>query len=438
MHLFISMLSFLSALVLIIILFASDYNKSDKTWKSFSAMVLFYIGYDLILFFGNLSSNQLLASFARFTAVCCAVLAVFEFHFYLICFFREKKMVEIPDTTKYVGGFGIVFLIIWTFYNVFFETRTGGISISIMRILGYLRLCMVIPDFFFVWRRSELIGRKTAAIWCSHLILPSLASFIDAEIGSSSSFFIITMSVLLIYITINQETEMAIIEQKIDLEKKERELQDVKRHVMISQIQPHFIYNVLNIICILCRRNPKEAARTTRLFAKYLKMNVESLKKDKPVPFNEELSHARTYLKLEKVRFRDELEISYDIGPRNFCLPALSLQPMVENAVKHGLCMKEEGVGHLNISTKEDGTNWYVIVSDDGVGYDTKEKKKDDGRTHIGVDNTKMRIEMMCHGTMDTFSIPGKGTNVVMTIPKFYDSNCLKEDRVWEKEEDDI
>ena len=88
MHLFISMLSFLSALVLIIILFASDYNKSDKTWKSFSAMVLFYIGYDLILFFGNLSSNQLLASFTRFTAVCCAVLAVFEFHFYLICFFR--------------------------------------------------------------------------------------------------------------------------------------------------------------------------------------------------------------------------------------------------------------------------------------------------------------------------------------------------------------
>ena len=138
MHLFISMLSFLSALVLIIILFASDYNKSDKTWKSFSAMVLFYIGYDLILFFGNLSSNQLLASFARFTAVCCAVLAVFEFHFYLICFFREKKMVEIPDTTKFVGGFGIVFLIIWTIYNVFFETRNGGISISII-------LCFIIP-----------------------------------------------------------------------------------------------------------------------------------------------------------------------------------------------------------------------------------------------------------------------------------------------------
>lgn len=75
------------------------------------------------------------------------------------------------------------------------------------------------------------------------------------------------MSVLLIYITINQETELSIIKQKIDLEKKERELQDVKRHVMISQIQPHFIYNVLNIICILCRRNPKEAARTTKLFA---------------------------------------------------------------------------------------------------------------------------------------------------------------------------
>ena len=438
MNVFLSTLTTFSALILVIILFTSDYKRSDKTWKSFSAMVLFYFAYDILILLRSLSSNETIRSFTSFTAVCCSVLALFEFHYYLICFFRDKKMVEIPDTTKYVGGAGIVFLLGWTLYNVFFGSVDELIRLYFQNILGYLRLMMVVPDFFFVWRRSDLVGRRAGTIWCSHLLLPTLFSYIDNKTGSNYTFFITTMFVLLIYITINQETELSIIKQKIDLEKKERELQDVKRHVMISQIQPHFIYNVLNIICILCRRNPKEAARTTRLFAKYLKMNVESLKKDKPVPFNEELSHARTYLKLEKVRFRDELEISYDIGPRNFCLPALSLQPMVENAVKHGLCMKEEGVGHLNISTKEDGTNWYVIVSDDGVGYDTKEKKKDDGRTHIGVDNTKIRIEMMCHGTMDSFSIPGKGTNVVMTIPKLYDSNCLKEDRVWDKEDDDL
>ena len=438
MNVFLSTLTTFSALILVIILFTSDYKRSDKTWKSFSAMVLFYFAYDILILLRSLSSNEMIRSFTSFTAVCCSVLALFEFHYYLICFFRDKKMVEIPDTTKYVGGAGIVFLLGWTLYNVFFGSVDELIRLYFQNILGYLRLMMVVPDFFFVWRRSDLVGRRAGTIWCSHLLLPTLFSYIDNKTGSNYTFFITTMFVLLIYITINQETELSIIKQKIDLEKKERELQDVKRHVMISQIQPHFIYNVLNIICILCRRNPKEAARTTRLFAKYLKMNVESLKKDKPVPFNEELSHARTYLKLEKVRFRDELEILYDIGPRNFCLPALSLQPMVENAVKHGLCMKEDGVGHLCISTKEDGMNWYVIVSDDGVGYDTKIKKKDDGRTHIGVDNTKIRIEMMCHGSMDSFSIPGKGTNVVMMIPKLYDSNCLKEDRVWDKEDDDL
>ena len=438
MNIFVSVLSIFSALILFIILFTSDYKRSDNTWKSFSALILFYIAYDLMYFVGSLSSSHIIKSFTHFTAVCCAVLALFEFHFYLICFFREKKLVEIPDTTTYVGIFGVVFLVGWTLYNVLFESQMGGGSLAIQGILGYIRLLMVIPDFFFVWRRSDLIGRKTAAVWCTHLLLPSVSSFVDRELGTHTSFFCITMSILFMYITINQETELSIIAQHIDLEKKERELQEVKMHVMISQIQPHFIYNVLNIICILCHKNPKEASRTTRLFAKYLKMNVESLKKNKPVPFDEELSHAKTYLKLEKVRFRDELEINYEIGPRNFCLPALSLQPMVENAVKHGLCMKEDGVGHLNISTKEDNNNWYVIVSDDGVGYDTNVKKKDDGRTHIGVENTKMRIEMMCHGSMDTFSLPGRGTNVVMTIPKLYDSNCLKEDRVWEKEEDDI
>ena len=135
------------------------------------------------------------------------------------------------------------------------------------------------------------------------------------------------------------------------------------------------------------------------------------------------------------MRFRDELEISYDIAVKNFCMPALSLQPMVENAVKHGLCMKEDGVGHLSIITKEDKANWYVIVSDDGVGYDTKAPVRSDGRSHIGVENTKMRVEMMCHGKLDIFSIKGSGTNVVITIPKLYDQNCLPEDRVWDKEE---
>ena len=93
-------------------------------------------------------------------------------------------------------------------------------------------------------------------------------------------------------------------------------------------------------------------------FKRYLKMNVESLKKNKPVPFDEELSHAKTYLKLEKVRFRDELEINYEIGPRNFCLPALSLQPMVENAVKHNSTQENNP---LRISISTDGKNITVV-----------------------------------------------------------------------------
>ena len=88
MNKFYAVLSLLSAMVLTIILFTSDYKRSDKTWKSFSAMVLFYIIYDLILFVGSLTSNKLVAQFTNFTAVCCAILALFEFHFYLICFFR--------------------------------------------------------------------------------------------------------------------------------------------------------------------------------------------------------------------------------------------------------------------------------------------------------------------------------------------------------------
>lgn len=435
MNMFVCILSLFSALVFLIILLTTNRKEVDTTWRAFSSMVLLNLLYDVLSFVIALGVKGVAASILRFAAVVSATMAVFEFHYYLMCFLREKKKVRVKDLSPLIGGLGALSLIIYTVFNVLHGEMDVVSNILSDYLMASSKLLLVLPDLILILKRRKNLGRKNSLVWSIHLISVPLVEFLDAGIGSSVLYFASTATLFLIYVTINQETELEMKDHALELEKNEMELKEVKRHVMISQIQPHFIYNVLNIICILCRRDPKEAAKTTRIFARYLRMNVESLKKDKPVPFEEELLHAKTYLSLEKVRFRDELEISYDIGPTNFCIPTLSLQPMVENAVKHGLCMKEDGVGHLRIMTKEDGANWYVIVSDDGVGYDTKKVKKDDGRSHIGVENTKMRVEMMSHGKMDIFSIPGSGTNVVISIPKVYDSNCLPEDRVWEKED---
>lgn len=134
------------------------------------------------------------------------------------------------------------------------------------------------------------------------------------------------------------------------------------------------------------------------------------------IPFREELRHVQAYLKLEKMRFDDDLNIIYQIDTTDFFLPSLSIQPLVENAVKHGICQKEEG-GTVVLSTKADGDYIEIKVSDDGAGFDPDEEKND-GKPHVGIKNVKQRLHNMCNGTLTITSKPGKGTTIIIRLPK--------------------
>ena len=94
--------------------------------------------------------------------------------------------------------------------------------------------------------------------------------------------------------------------------------------------------------------------------------------------------------------------MEYDIQSTDFVLPQLSIQPIVENAVKHGVGMEKKG-GTVTIATRETDNAYEVIVSDDGVGFDTTAQKKDDGRSHVGMENTQRRLKEMCFGNFDVF-----------------------------------
>lgn len=196
----------------------------------------------------------------------------------------------------------------------------------------------------------------------------------------------------------------------------QRELYEAKVSVMTSQIRPHFMYNALTSIAMMCEIDPKTAKQATITFAKYLRGNMDSLKQTAPVPFEQELEHLKKYLYIEKLRFDDLLNIEYDIQATDFSLPLLSVQPLVENAVKHGVGMKEDG-GTVKISTRETETAYEVIIEDDGVGFDVNEQK-DDGRTHVGMENTKKRLRDMCGGEVRIESVVGEGTTATVILPK--------------------
>ena len=132
------------------------------------------------------------------------------------------------------------------------------------------------------------------------------------------------------------------------------------------------------------------------------------------IRFAEELKHVEYYVNIEKVRFPD-MNIEYAVEASNFLLPALSVQPLVENAIKHGLMRLESG-GNIMIRSYETDTHFCVEVTDDGVGFDTSLPV--DEKKHVGLRNIRGRLKAMVNGELLIESQPGTGTRAVILIPK--------------------
>ncbi len=197
----------------------------------------------------------------------------------------------------------------------------------------------------------------------------------------------------------------------------EKELKENRITLAMSQIQPHFIYNSLNSIYHLCEKDVELAQKAISDFSDYLQRSLNAADRTTSISFGEELNHVKTYLKLEQLRFGKDLNVVYNIETTAFMLPALSVQPLVENAVKHGICRKEEGGGTVMLTVKECTDCFEVIVSDDGVGFVPGTETQGEGN-HVGIRNVRQRLGIMCHATLEIESEPGKGTTSTIRIPK--------------------
>lgn len=206
------------------------------------------------------------------------------------------------------------------------------------------------------------------------------------------------------------------IEKENEIIISEKEQMKLQVAAAISQIQPHFLYNSLSVIAFLCKKDPQLASDATNTFAEYLRENMDFADKSNPIPFSEELGHIKSYVWLEKLRFGDRVKIEYNINCTDFSVPALSVQPIVENAIKHGVCKTKNG-GTVTISSFEEEKCFTVTVEDTGVGFDAH-KIANDGRHHIGIESSRFRIEEMLGGSLKIKSEKGVGTTVTITIPK--------------------
>lgn len=218
---------------------------------------------------------------------------------------------------------------------------------------------------------------------------------------------------------------MTMIYRKVkENQKLEMCLKKSRAELMTSQIKPHFIYNTLNSIQALIKLDPDKARKMVYDFSTYLRSNLDNLGERELIPFSEELKHIQAYLNIEKIRFEERLNIVLDIRAKRFLVPPLSIQPLVENAVKHGLCKKIDG-GTVMIRSYEKPDRYVVEVEDDGKGFDVSQLEKwdtseqlEDVSSHIGLENIRFRIKEITGGTLEISSYQGMGTKVKVVFMK--------------------
>ena len=183
--------------------------------------------------------------------------------------------------------------------------------------------------------------------------------------------------------------------------------------IMKTQIQPHFLFNTLNTIRAVYAVDPPLADQTLEKFSKYLRQNLDAMEQPDLIPFSREMEHTRLYADIEMLRF-PHVRMEYRIDDEDFLIPALSVQPLVENAIRHGVRSREEGI--VTVSSYRDERSHVVEIRDNGVGFDP-DAQQQPGETHIGIANVRGRVEQLCGGSLEIESGIGKGTTITLRIP---------------------
>ncbi len=300
--------------------------------------------------------------------------------------------------------------IINIFTGIFFTAQDGVYQRSKTMIIsqGYQFIMFGIIIVIALKNKKLYVREKVA--FCVYCILPLIAIVLQnifKGYAIAYASIIVAIEVLFLFLSVQNSIELAKVEEKN---------KDAKIKLMLSQIQPHFMYNSLSAISTLITIDPEKAQEALDRFTAYLRANISSLSAEKLIPFEDELQHIETYVALEKLRFNNRINVVYDIQTKNFSVPPLTIQPLVENAIKHGILKKLEG-GTVTIRTLEVSEAFIVEIVDDGVGFNMADVDFN-SNIHFGMNNIKYRLNTMCRADVVIDSELGKGTKIRVIIYK--------------------
>jgi signal transduction histidine kinase len=200
--------------------------------------------------------------------------------------------------------------------------------------------------------------------------------------------------------------------REVEAAKLEARFAEAQNLALRMQLQPHFLFNTLNSISALVHANPEGADDMISRLGDFLRMTLDA-PPDQLVTLRKELAFIQAYLAIEQVRFQDRLQVRVDIASDllDLRVPSFILQPLVENALKHGLSDRPQG-GTLQLRAHRDSECLVIEVQDDGEGFTP-------GREGVGLGNVRARLGLLYKGRhqLDLLGAPGRGTLVVLHLP---------------------
>ena len=363
-------------------------------------------------------------SFWNESVVSNTILSVGSMMFYLL--FLSMMIVSVLKVTKRIGTVTVlllsvanaVFFLLPIVSDVrFYDTCPWWIGVQ---CLANISLVYCLVREFLVTKSKErwlYVGGLLPVVAFGIDVVGTGAGVLNTGAVSKYIFLILLIvAVIMVLKLIPSNINAAAKAKELEMEKMALDalLAESRISTMMSQIRPHFIYNTLGSIEQLCKLDPPKAADLVYNFAKYLRGNFGELDNPKPILMSQEMQHVRHYISIEAVRFPD-MTFVFEMNSEDFAIPALTVQPIVENAIKHGLMKLPKG-GTIRVVSYETDTDYCISVEDDGVGFDPSAVSDD--RKHVGLRNIRERLKVMVSGRLEIESTLGVGTKVTIIIPK--------------------
>ena len=283
--------------------------------------------------------------------------------------------------------------------NQFFRGPLWFLGITPFVLIMILNIAGVI-------RRRKKLSKKYMIALLVYLV-PMTAAIIVHMFTSFELFVVFGMALLALLMF-----ALILSDNMEQYTRQQQEIANQRASVMVLQMRPHFIYNTMMTIYYLCKQDADKAQEVTLDFTEYLRKNFSAIASEDTVPFADELKHTQAYLAVEQAQHEDNLFVEYDTPHTRFRVPPLTLQPLVENAVKHGMKLEGDPL-HIYVETRKTNSGSEIIVENNGSDFNPA----DDNEPHIALNNIRQRLKMMCKGKLTISQREGGGTVVIVKIP---------------------